>query len=282
VASFSRDAQVRAGREWLVTPGIHLQLLGAQVRAQTQYRVSFAVDAVCSFAITLLEVVAVVVLFRVTPALGGFSVREVLVMTGLANAAFSLADLSVGNIDTMPQYIRTGRLDAFLIRPLGVLPQLVAGGFALRRIGQALQGITVLAVAVSIAHVPWTPARVAMLVVAPISGAVVFGSVFVAGSTVSFWFVESGEFTNAFTYGGRTFTIYPVTVYAGWFRGMFAYGLGFAFVAYFPGLAILGRPDPLGTPGFLPWCSPLVAVLAAALAALIWRTGVRHYRSTGS
>jgi ABC-2 type transport system permease protein len=63
---------------------------------------------------------------------------------------------------------------------------------------------------------------------------------------------------------------------------VFAYGLGFAFVSYLPALALLGRPDPLGVPGWLRWCSPLVALLAAGLAALFWRTGVRHYRSTGS
>jgi ABC-2 type transport system permease protein len=45
---------------------------------------------------------------------------------------------------------------------------------------------------------------------------------------------------------------------------------------------MLGRPDPLGTPGWLRWCSPLTALLVAAVAGLFWRTGVRHYRSTGS
>ncbi|MGA8115960.1 MAG: ABC-2 family transporter protein [Actinocatenispora sp.] len=260
----------------------YLRLLGAQVRAQTQYRVSFVLDAVSNSLITVLDVVALLVLFRVTPALGGFSLRETLVMAGLANTAFALADMSVGNIDTMRTYIRTGKLDAVLIRPLGVLPQLVFGDFSTRRVGRVVQGLAVLVIALLVAHVHLTPARTVLVVVAPLAGAVIFGSVFVAGSTVAFWFVESGEFANAFTYGGRDFTFYPVTVYSGWFRNLFAYGLGFVFVAYFPGLAILGRSDPLGTPGFLPWCSPLVAVLAAVLAALVWRTGVRHYRSTGS
>lgn len=257
-------------------------LLKAQLRSQTQYRFSFVLDAVASALITLLDVVSVLVVFRVTPALGGFSFTDCLLFAGLANAAFQLCDTCVGNIDTMRQYIRTGRFDAVLLRPLRVLPQLVFGDFAPRRLGRAAQALVVLVVALSLADVTWTPARIALVVIAPVSGAVVFASVFVAGSTTAFWFVESGEVANAFTYGGRDFTIYPATIYPGWFRAVFAYGLGFAFVAYFPGLALLGRSDPLGTPGFLPWCSPLVAVLAAAVAALVWRVGVRHYRSTGS
>jgi ABC-2 type transport system permease protein len=53
-------------------------------------------------------------------------------------------------------------------------------------------------------------------------------------------------------------------------------------VAYFPALALLGRPDPLGLPAALQWSSPLVALIAVAVAGLIWRSGVRHYQGAGS
>lgn len=55
-----------------------------------------------------------------------------------------------------------------------------------------------------------------------------------------------------------------------------------AFVAYFPALALLGRPDPLGLPEALRWSSPLVALLAVVGSAWVWRSGVRHYQGTGS
>jgi len=106
--------------------------------------------------------------------------------------------------------------------------------------------------------------------------------VFVGSATVAFWWIDSGEFANGFTYGGRDFTSYPSNVYSGVFRWLFAYSMGFAFVAYYPALALMGRPDPLGLPGWVAWCSPFAAVIAAALATVVWRFGVRHYRSTGS
>jgi ABC-2 type transport system permease protein len=258
------------------------QLLVAQVRSQLQYRASFVMDIFGNLLLTLMDVAAVVVLFRVTPVLGGFRLPEALLISGLSNLSFSLCDLAVGNIDTMRLYIRTGRFDAVLTRPLSALLQLVCADLALRRLGRVTQSVVVLVIALNLVHVHWTPARAVLLVVAPLCGAVLFGSVFVAGSTVAFWFIESGESSNAFTYGGRDFTAYPITVYAGWFRKAFAYGLGFAFVAYYPALAILGRPDPLGGPRLLSWSSPVVALAAAGAAALIWRTGIRHYRSTGS
>jgi ABC-2 type transport system permease protein len=145
-----------------------------------------------------------------------------------------------------------------------------------------VQGLVLYGVALAVGGIHWTPGTVLLAVVAPVAGAVFFCSLFVAGATVAFWWVESGELANSLTYGGRDFTSYPITVYGEWFRKLFAFGIGFAFVAYLPALALLDRRDPLGTPAWLHSGSPLVALLAATAAGLLWRTGIRHYRSTGS
>jgi ABC-2 type transport system permease protein len=73
-----------------------------------------------------------------------------------------------------------------------------------------------------------------------------------------------------------------MTVYGQFFRRVFAIGLGFAFIAYYPALTMLGRSDPLGLPDWAGWLSIPIAALACAVAGIVWRTGVRHYRSTGS
>lgn len=39
--------------------------------------------------------------------------------------------------------------------------------------------------------------------------------------------------------------MYPITVYSSLSRTLFAYGLGFAFVAHHPALTLLNRADPL-------------------------------------
>lgn len=258
------------------------RLVLAQLRSQTQYRASFAMDLVFSTVLTLLDVAAVFVVFGVNDALGGFGGREVLLMVGVSAFAFPLADLTVGSVERLRVYVRSGLFDAVLVRPLSALGQLVSMDFAPRRIGRVVQGFALYVVAVVLAPVEWSPAAAVLVVLAPLAGAVFFGSIFVIGATVAFWWIESGEIANAFTYGGRDFTSYPMTVFGGVFRSVFAYALGFAFVAYLPALALLGRPDPLGVPAWLHWCSPPIALIAAAVAALFWRTGVRHYRSTGS
>lgn len=257
-------------------------LLGAQVRAYATYRASFAIELAVNAGIPVLDLLTLLALFQVTPAIGGFSVDEALVMFGISALAFALADLAVGEIEKIRNYVRLGTMDAVLVRPLSVLGQLLSSGFAARRIGRVLVTGTVLGVALARVDVPWTPARIGLVVVAPLAGAVLFGSIFVGAATVAFWWIDSGEFANGLTYGGRDFTSYPVNVYGRAFRHVFAYALGFAFVSYYPTLGLLGRPDPLGLPDWVVWCSPAVAAVAVLLAAAAWRFGIRQYRSTGS
>ncbi len=262
--------------------GIYRRLVGAQVRGHSSYRASFALDLATNALIPLIDVVAVVAMFQVTDILGGFKAFEVLVMFGLSATAFAIADLAVGNIERIRTYVRLGTMDAALIRPLSVLGQLVTLDFTIRRVGRVVVALFVLAFAISQAGIAWSPSGFVMLIVGPLAGAVFFSAIFVGTATVAFWWIDSGEFANGFTYGGRDFTSYPITVYSGFFQKVFAYSLGFAFVGYYPSLVVLGRTDPLGLPTWVSWLSPLVAVAAAVVAALIWRFGIRHYRSTGS
>ena len=257
-------------------------LVGGKFRSVASYRTSFMLEMISNLGATVLDVTTVFVLFGATNALGGFTFREAIVMTGLSTTGFVLADLIVGNIDDLKRYVRAGTFDTILVRPLGVLPQLVFMDLPLRKLLRVAFGLSVYVVALVHAGIDWTPARVVLVFVAPVGGAVFFGSIFVLTASLAFWWVESGEIGNGFTYGGRDFTSYPITIYSDWFRGVFAYALGFGLVSYQPALALLGRTDPLGLPAWAGYAAPLVSVPAVAIAALVWRIGIRHYRSTGS
>jgi ABC-2 type transport system permease protein len=257
-------------------------LFRGHARGQVSYRASFTVDLLTNVGATALDVFTVLVLFTVTRTIGGFDLREALLFTCLTACAFALADLVVGNIEKIKLYVRTGLFDAVLVRPLGALPQLLLMDMPIRKMSRGAFGLGTYVVSLALADIAWTPARAVLAVVAPLGAIGFFAAVFVATAAIAFWWTESGEIGNAFTYGGRDFTSYPVNIYSGWFRDVFAYGLGFAFVAYYPALALLGRPDPVGLPAWVGWAAPAVALPAAAVAAVVWRLGIRTYRSTGS
>ena len=263
-------------------PAAYRSLVLSRVSAQASYRTSFTIELVSQVFIVLVEFVEVVVVFHQVDSLGGFDFAEVALMYGIAVSAFGIADLVVGHLDELPRYVRTGTFDAFLLRPLSPLGQLVTSDFSLRRLGRVGTGIAVLVVALVAVDIDWTPSRALLVVITPFAGAVIFSAVFLATSTIGFFVVEGMEFASAFTYGGNYLAAFPFPLFGAVVRRFFTFAVPVAFVAYLPALALLGRPDPLGLPGWLSWSAVPVAAVAWVAALAVWRTGVRHSVGAGS
>ncbi|MEV7522243.1 ABC transporter permease [Streptomyces sp. NPDC091371] len=254
------------------------------IRSTMTYRTSFLLSAFGNAAITLLDFVAIYIMFSHVDVLGGFTLPEIALLYGSCSASLGLADLLLGNTDRIGVRIRDGSLDTMLVRPVPVLAQVAADRFALRRLGRVLQGLGVLAWAVWAlsGEVEWTPGKVLLVPVMIVAGAAIFGAVMVAGAAFQFLAGDAAEVQNSFTYGGNTMLQYPPTVFAKDLLRAVTFVVPLAFVNWLPALHVLGRPDPLGLPGWVAYLSPLVALVVFVPASLAWRAGVRSYRSTGS
>lgn len=258
------------------------RLVGATIRSDWQYRVSFSFYLVSQTVVTALDLAVIVVIFDVVPALGGWDVAEVAVLYGLTTLAFGLGDLFVSQVERVADHIRLGTFDRILLRPLPSIVQLSAGEFALRRIGRSIPALVTLVVALGLADVEWTPDRVVLVPVTVLSGTAIFGAVWVVTSSISFWAVGAREVANSFTYGGGFAHQYPLHIYARWVRTVIGWILPMAFVAYVPALHLLGADNPLDLPMWLAAAPPFVAVGAVWVARLVWTAGIRNHQSTGS
>lgn len=261
---------------------IYRRLVGARIRADWQYRTSFVLYTLSQFLVTFVDFIGIVILFHHVPSLSGWSLAEVAFLYGASGIAFQLGDTFISEVELAARHIKLGTFDQFLIRPLGPLFQLSCTEFAFRRAGKLVQAALVFAIAVPQLDVDWTVGRVLMVPVMLAAGTVIFSAVWVITSSIAFWTVETQEVANAFTYGGNYLTQFPIEIYARWLRRLFTFVVPVAFVNYFPALYVLGRDDPFGTPGWLRFASPAVAVLLAFVARAVWNLAVRHYRSTGS
>lgn len=261
---------------------VYRRLVRAQVRSQVSYRSSFAMNCLAQALVQASDLLVILVVFGRVARLGGFDIHSVLLFYAFSGLSFGLADVAVGSIERLPTYIRNGTFDVVLIRPLGTLPQLFVGDFQLRRLGRVLTAFGTLVYVLSTSDIHWSPAKALLVVITPLAGMVIFGAIFVAANSVSFWFIDARELANTVTYGGSYLTSYPITVFTDWVRVLLAYIVPGAFIAYYPTLTLLDHDDPLGAPTWLGWLDTPVAALATGVAALIWRTAVRHYRGTGS
>ncbi|MEI7035011.1 ABC transporter permease [Streptomyces pratensis] len=252
------------------------------VRSTMAYRASFAMTAFGNLAVTAFDFVTILLMFTHVDALGGYTLPEIALLYGVSATAFGLCDLLLGSMDRVGRRVRDGTMDTLLVRPVPVLAQVAADRFALRRLGRITQGLVVLGYALMSLDIVWTPVKVVMMPLMVLSGAAVFGAVFVAGAAFQFVVQDASEVQNSFTYGGTTLLQYPPTVFAkDLVRGV-TFVVPLAFVSWLPALYVLGRDYPLDLPHWVAFLPPLVAAGCWALAGLAWRAGLRAYRSTGS
>jgi len=258
------------------------RLVGGRIRADWQYRTAFVVFMLGQALAMTADLGAVGLVFANVDALAGWTGTEVVFLFATSGVSFALADMLVSPVEKVAGHLKAGTFDTFLVRPVGALWQLCGTEFELRRIGRLLQPVVVLAIAVRLLDVDWTPARVLLVAVSLVSGACIFGGIWVLTSSIAFWTVETQEIANSFTYGGSQLTSYPIDVLGAWLRRLAVFVVPLASVSYLPACALLAKPMPFDLPRGAAWTGPAVALLVCLLARAVWREAIRHHRSTGS
>jgi ABC-2 type transport system permease protein len=256
-------------------------LLGSRIRSQYAYRTSFWLTVVTSVGVGFVEFVELWAILTNVPTLGGMTFAQAAFVFGLANMGFSLADMVFGQLDAMPSFLRMGRLETLLTRPMPLLLQLVTADFQLRRLGRVAVGLVVLAVAIPRVDLQLTPATTALLVLTPLIGAAIYGALFAAAGGILFFLVDGAEFTAAFVYGGSYAGQVPGSVLLTPVRVLFTFVVPATATAYLPALVILGLEGPPLLPAWLGWFTPLFALWAWLLALIAWRAGTRHFIGAG-
>jgi ABC-2 type transport system permease protein len=252
------------------------------LRAQLEYRASFLMQTAGQFVVTGIEFLGIWTLFSRFGGLRGWTLPEVALFYGMISITWAIADSIARGFDVFGQTVKSGEFDRILLRPRSTVLQLIGQEVTLRRAGRFVQGLAVLVFATVGLDMTWSSARIALLTFATAGGVCLFLGLVVLQATSAFWTTESLEVWNAFTYGGVSMSQYPLAIYRPWFRRFFIFVIPLGCINYLPGVAILGRPDPLGTPVPWQWIAPAAGPIFLAICLRCWEIGVRHYQSTGS
>lgn len=261
---------------------LYRRLAANHVRGQMQYRVSFWLQIFGNALIYGLEFAAVLVFFLHFETLGGWEAGEIAFLYGLSSVSFGIAHIVGGGFASFSQLILRGDFDRLLTRPLSAFVQVLAADVQMRRLGTVIQGLVAFGVAAWLIDVPWTAGRLLYLPITILSATILFTALFTLEATVCFWTTQATEVVNAFTYGGSNVALYPIHIFDSWMRRLFLFIVPLGLVIYAPALYILDKEDSIGLPGWSRFIAPLAALLFSMAAAAAWRTGVRHYRSTGT
>ncbi|GAB3749381.1 ABC transporter permease [Microlunatus parietis] len=256
-------------------------VVASRIRAQASYRLSFTVETFNSILVGIVEFAEIYVLLANVPQLGGLTLAQAALVFALANLGFSIADMIFGQLDSIPQYLRLGKLESFLVRPMPLMTQMITSDLQLRRLGRALVGLVILIIAWALLGLPMTPGTLYLLIITPITGAAIYGAMFTLAGGIQFYVIDGAEFTNAFVYGGGYAGQLPGSVLLMPVRVLFTFVIPATVTAYLPALLILGEPGPELLPSWLGWFAPLFAIWAWLLAGFAWRSGVRKFTGAG-
>lgn len=261
---------------------LYFRFAGMNIRGQMQYRASFIMMMLGTFTVSIVEFLSISVLFTRFGTLKGWELGEVAIYYGIVTAAFGFAEGIGRGFDMFSLQVISGDFDRTLLRPRATALQVLGHELQLARVGRMLQGLLVLVWGSINIGIAWNPAKVMLALFAFAGGVGIFGGLLIMQAAMCFWSTQSLEIMNSFTYGGIEATQWPIPIYNRWFARFFIYIVPLACINYFPVLAILEKPDVLGSPAWFHWAAPAVGFIFLAVSLFVWQYGVRHYRSTGS
>ncbi len=247
-------------------------------KVRVSYRGDFFVSLFTSFAATVFGLGFVVILFQKASQLAGWRFEEVLFLYGFSLIPYGVFNVISPNLyDFGNNFIIEGKFDRVLLRPVSSLFQVLFETFRIESLQEVATGIFCIVWAMRSLGIPWTAARLGTLVFFGFCAAIIYISVFLILTTVSFWF-EDRIGVHPPVWNVIAFGRYPLSIYSGVVQFFLCWIVPFGLASFYPSVRILGRT---ATPEYAPLV-PVVAIAFLTIAISLWNTGTKHYSSTGS
>jgi len=262
--------------------GRYLSLLGRYFiqysKVRLAYRMDFLLSMVTMTLATGFGFAVVFLIFRRVPVIAGWNFTQILFLYG-----FSLLPLSLFNMISLnlyyfsETYIIMGKFDQVLLRPINSLFQILFDKFRLEALGDTVLGLVIIVSCARRLGLPLGMGEWAFLALATVCGCLIYLSVFLMLTCVSFW-MEDRVGVIPPVYNMLAFGRYPLDIYGGFIRFLLSWIVPFGFASFYPTAALLGKE----VYRLYAWLLPVVTAAFVAAALLVWNRGVRNYSSTGT
>ena len=252
------------------------------IKSQLQYPVSFLLQTLAQLVMEGGEMLAVVLLIDRFDRLNQWGPGDLYFFFGLMSVCFYLTEIfGRGITGNFPSLVRTGQLDTILVRPRGILTQVLCSAADPRRIACIAVGTVSLVIGSRMSAVSWSAVKVLLLAESIFFSFWLLLGLFMVEAILCIHSVKSVELANALTYGGRSACEYPSDIFPRPLRTLFTVVAPFALVMHVPASAILDKPL-FGWPTWAAFAAPLSGAAVFGVMYLLFRKAMRFYRSTGS
>ncbi|HET7815685.1 MAG TPA: ABC-2 family transporter protein [Candidatus Baltobacteraceae bacterium] len=247
-----------------------------------EYRANFIMWFAFAVVYHGTAIAALYVTLRQFPSMNGWDFKQMAFLYALWMMGHEFHNTFFFTIVSVPEYVREGRFDRFLVRPQDTLFQALTVPSQLSFDGFVLSIVTFcVATRFSGVHVD-----LAFLIFVPlvvIGGALIELGISLAVATMAFWFVRVDTLRWVVMSLEQEFTRYPISIYTRGVRIVLAFVFPFAFMNYFPATFLLHKAETgLALSPQVGLLTPVIGVAWLAASYAFWRIGLQRYQGTGS
>jgi ABC-2 type transport system permease protein len=260
--------------------GRYLRLWAAFIKncmiRELSFRLNFILQALTGSTWFLMSVLTFWVVFQHTQEVAGWTKYEVLLLLGSSHLLMRLfMTLFMENLARLPELIRTGELDFYLVKPVSAQFVLSTRYFSSDAVADATVGISLMLYAASKLDLHPSLSGALLFGLLLLNGLALYYSIMFILVTSAFWFIRF----NAMDIWWQLTNIVrqPAELFPGRIKAFLTWCLPMLIIVNFPVKALLGRLD-------LP--SAALAMLASLLllfaSSAFFKLALKRYRSASS
>lgn len=256
---------------------LYVKYASVCTRSVMQYKMSFLLMILGRFLMAFTELIAIKFLFSGFEQIRGYTYGDILLCFSIIQMSFTLAELFGNGFKAFSGMVREGTFDRMMVRPRSLILQIMGTRFEIGRTGPLLTAFITLILGIRNSRIKWNILTTGTLLAMILGGALLFIGLFMLGASFCFFSVEDTSLMNVLTYGAKSHGKYPIDIYGKGIMRFCTFVVPYTLIQYYPLQFLLGKTGQWQ----LAFC-PLGIGVFLAVCYIIWRFGVRHYKSCGS
>lgn len=256
---------------------VYKKHLAMNFRSGLEYKGWWMMVIQTAFAVVT-DPLSTILLFSRFGNIGEWRVEHILLVYSLAVCSFGLAECFMRGFDYFPwSMLRSGSFDRLLLRPCSLFIQVASSAFHIHRIARPFTALA--AVLWSLSRLGFPDAiGIAVLLLAIIGGFLLYCGVFVMTSGIAFFTIKGLDWIYIVTNASYQLNRCPEPYMPRLLWGFFTFLIPVLAVSFYPAATAL----KWNYPPIYGWFALPAGVLFLLLSLVVWRIGVKHYKSTGS
>lgn len=256
---------------------LYFEFLKQNIKVMLEYKSDFVIGVFSTFFTQFYGIFFVWVIFENIKQIHGWTFYEITFVYGLLTLAKGLDMFFFDNLFALGyEFVREGKFDIFLIRPLSPLFQLTSSYVQQDGIGLLVLGTVIVSKSLAELKIHLGPAETFLLIFFVICGAGIISAINLIVATTGFKTINSHILMTSVT-SLQEFAFYPIAIYPKFIGTILTWVIPYAFASFYPADYFLHK----GFTAFTVFI-PVIALFLWVIALKVWGYGLKNYESTGS